>query len=381
MVSVFYILSAVVALGWIHRYFKVKEISRPQYFIEPNYDQVVGNPPLVSIVIPARNEEVNIGRCLLSIVQQEYKNIEIIVLNDRSTDNTAQIVADIAKSDQRVRLINIDHCPDGWSGKNHALVHGVKHVKGKYLLFTDADTYHYQHCLKAIVLYMMKNKVDLLSINPHLVTKSFWENVIMPVAGGILMIWFPLEKINDNNSPLGYANGQLMVFDINSYKKIGGHEAVKDELLEDLAFARKIKQAGMRLKVLWGPELYQTHMYSSLKQIWNGWVRIFCHGFQKRVLLVMNSLILMAVFSFLPYLLVFTAFFLFRQPLPAITSLGVYFFMIYCISVAYGVAKSNRWYLFLHLLSCLMVSFILLYTGYVIIFKQKISWRGCHYSS
>ncbi len=381
MLPVFYVLVGVVALGWVHRYMNIRKISRREYFLDVNHDQVVGTPPLVSIVIPARNEQGNIGKCLQSIIAQEYKHFEVFVLNDRSTDDTALIVADIAKHDQRVHLINIDHCPDGWSGKNHALVHGVKQAKGKFLLFTDADTYHHPHCLKSIVIYMMKNKVDLLSVNPHLVTNSFWENVIMPVAGGMLMIWYPMETVNDTKSPLGYANGQLMVFNMESYHKIGGHESVKDELLEDLAFGRKIKQAGMRLKVLWGPDLYQTHMYSSLKQIWNGWVRIFCHGFQKRLSFVVISLLLMVIFSLLPYGLIVAALTLYPHPLPVIAAIGVYAFMIYAIVKAYGVAKSNRWYIVSHLVGCIMVTFILLHVAYVIVFKQKISWRGCNYSS
>ncbi len=381
MTVVFYIVLFLLAIGWFHRYTRVKVISQPEYFLTPTNETIPGNQPGVTILIPARNEEKNIGRCVESLLAQDYTKLEIIVINDRSTDKTAQIVEQLAKKDKRVKLLNITSCPDGWSGKNHALWNGVKMAGGQFYIFTDADTYHYPHSVRTAVRYAVMHHIDMLSINPHLVTKSFWENVIMPIAGAVLMIWYPLEKINNQSNHHYYANGQFILFNKDAYDRIGGHEIVKEELLEDLALAQKTKQAGLRLKVLWGPELYQTHMYTSLEEIWRGWVRIFYHGLRKSVVKTIASIMLMGGFSILPYFLLIYAIVRFGQPLPVILTVLLFSFMYYILIYAYRVAKSNRVYSVTHFLGCLMVLGILAHTVVTIIGKQQITWRGTRYPS
>ena len=379
--SITYILTGLLFLGWIHRFIKITAISGKNHMLPPDESSRLGTEPLVSILIPALNEENNIEKCVTSLINQEHKNLEIIVVNDRSTDQTEEIVKKLCQQDKRVQLITMDHCPEGWSGKNHALTHGVKQAKGKYLVFTDADTFHYPTCIKTAVSYTENNQVDLLSINPHLVTKSFWENVIMPIAGGVLMLWFPVEKINDRKNNRSYANGQFMLFNTDSYNKIGGHTAVKQELLEDLAFGRLIKQYGLHLKALWGPELYQTHMYSSLREIWRGWVRIFTQGFQKKLYKVIISLGLIVFFAVMPYCLAFYSLFVLNNPLLSILSVSLVCFMLTNVLIAYKLCKANKIYVFSHLLGCLMVSAILIHGAITIIFKQSISWRGISYNA
>lgn len=381
METLFYSLFSIVSIGWLHRYLKVRQLSDASFFIYPDTSAPTPDLPEVSVLIPARNEEKNIGRCLESFVKQDYPKLEIIVVDDRSTDKTAQIVTDFSARHNNIKLLQIRQCPEGWSGKNHAITRGMQIARGKYLIFTDADTYHYPYCVKSAVKYAIDNKVDLLSINPHLVTKSFWENVIMPVAGAVLMIWYPLEKINNGSGNYSYANGQFILFNHETYSKIGGHSSVKEELLEDLALARKIKQENFNLKVLWGPQVYQTHMYSSLKEIWRGWVRIFYHGFQKNLGTFCLSLLLMMVFSISPYILAVYSVFLLPNPVPIILTGVLYGFLVFTIVTAYRLAKSNKWYVLTHLLGCLMVTAILIHSASKIIFKRKITWRGTSYSS
>ncbi len=381
METIFYSIFTLLSFGWLHRYLVVRRISASEFFIYPDDTKTSLEFPNVSVLIPARNEEKNIARCIQSLINQNYPNLEIVVIDDRSTDKTSEIVLSISKKHNNVKLVQIKHCPDGWSGKNHAITNGVKEANGKYLIFTDADTVHYPLCIKSAVKYAMENNVDLLSINPHLITKSFWENVIMPVAGAVLMIWYPVEKINDVSESHSYANGQFILFNRDAYFKIGGHSAVKEELLEDLALARKIKKEKLNLKVLWGPDIYQTHMYSSLKDIWRGWVRIFYHGFQKNLYTIFMSLFLMVSFSILPYALFIFSFFLLPNPTPITLSIILYAFLLYIIMSAYKLAKSNKWYAFSHLLGCIMVCGILIHAASKIIFKRKITWRGISYSS
>jgi len=377
----FYALVTFITCGWVHRFYKVKQISRSEYFIENDKNTDLGSIPPVSILIPAKNEEENIVRCVESLLAQDHKNIDIIVVDDRSTDATAELVTKIAEKDKRVRLLSIDSCPDGWSGKNHALVEGAKLAKHEILVFTDADTYHFSHCISTAVAYALNNKVDMLSINPHLVAGGVWEKLIMPVAGGVLMLWFPMDLINSDSSDLSYANGQFILFDKKSYDAIGGHRSVKQELLEDLALAKSVKSSGLKLKVLWGPHLYQTRMYSNLKDMWNGWVRIFYHGFGKNIIKVILSILVVSIFSLVPYGLLIFSFFGMTGFLPKTVSLFLLFSMYVTFFSAYPVVKSNRLYTLFHLFSSLCVCLILLNTAINIIFKRKIVWRGMSYTS
>ncbi len=377
----FYVCTILITFGWVHRFYKVRQISRSEYFLKPNDSTDPKMLPSVTILIPAKNEETNIVRCVESLLAQDHKELDIIVIDDRSTDLTSKLVTEIAQKDKRVRLLKIEHCPDGWSGKNHALVEGVKLAKHDILVFTDADTYHYPHCITTAVAYAVDNKVDMMSINPHLVAGTVWENLIMPVAGGVLMLWFPMDLINSDSSDLSYANGQFILFDKKSYDSIEGHESVKQELLEDLALARKIKSAGLRLKVLWGPQLYQTRMYTNLKDMWNGWVRIFFYGLGKSVTKVMLSVLAVFLFALLPYGLVIFAFCCMTGVLAKTISLLLVFSMYLTLLMAYPVVKSNRWYTLLHMFSSFFVCLILLHTVVNIMFRRKIVWRGTSYVS
>lgn len=377
----FYTLLTFITCGWVHRFYKVKQISRSEYFIRNDKNTDLDSIPAVSILIPAKNEEKNIVRCVESLLDQDHKDVDIIVIDDRSTDATAELVMKITQKDKRVRLLKIDHCPDGWSGKNHALVEGAKLAKHDMLIFTDADTYHYPHCISTAVAYAVENKVDMLSINPHLVAGGVWENLIMPVAGGVLMLWFPMDLINSDSSDISYANGQFILFDKKSYDVIGGHQLVKQELLEDLALAKNIKSGGLKLKVLWGPQLYQTRMYSNLKDMWNGWVRIFYHGFDKNIVKVILSISTLFLFAMVPYGLLIFSFLGMAGLLPKTASLLLFFSMYVTLFSAYPVVKSNRFYTAFHLFGSFCVCLILLHTAINIIFKRKIVWRGMSYTS
>lgn len=381
MTLFFYVSIVLLFLAWGGRLKLLKTILRREYFLTAGQESVTGVKPTVSVLIPARNEEKNIERCVQSLINQDYKELEIIVINDRSTDNTAQIVEKLALQDERITLLTIDQCPDGWSGKNNALSRGVEIATGSFFVFTDADTHHRPSCIGTALGYAMKNQVDLLSLNPHLVTNSFWENVIMPIAGAVLMIWYPIELINNHGNHRAYANGQFIMMTREAYERTGGHKAVKTELLEDLALALKIKQAGMRLRVLWAPELYSTHMYTSFQDIWRGWVRIFLHGLYRSVTKMAASLLLMFFFSLLPYVLLFIALIMLPQLLPVILVAILFAFISIVIRKAYTAADANPLYIGAHILGCIIVAAILFHAMVTVITKRNITWRGIAYTS
>ncbi|OPX22022.1 MAG: hypothetical protein B1H04_05635, partial [Planctomycetales bacterium 4484_123] len=143
----------------------------------------------------AKDEQANIGRCVRTLLEQDYPDFEVIVVNDRSTDETAEIVQRLAEEDRRLRLINVGELPAGWCGKNHAMHVGIARARGEYICMMDADCRQTsRHSLRAAVAYALDSGTDLLSVLPNLELVGFWENVVQPVCGGIMMIWFSPEK-------------------------------------------------------------------------------------------------------------------------------------------------------------------------------------------
>ncbi len=225
--------------------------------------------PIVSVVIPARNEEACLETCLKSLLDQTGIPFEIIVVDDGSTDGTRRI----AESFGAVRVMAAPPLPDGWCGKSNALAFGARHARGDWFLFTDADTYHKPRSLARAVSEAERHGVDLLSYSPEQVVKGFWERAIMPVVFAELAATFKPREVSDPRSPVAAANGQYLLVRRHAYELIGGHASVAYTLLEDVDLARSIKEAGGRLSFRYGGEAVKTRMYRSFKQLREGWTK------------------------------------------------------------------------------------------------------------
>ncbi len=294
-------LSCLVFLVWTSRHLLISREQKSQFLLTGESPGPPEGAPLISVVIAAKDEADNIGPCVRSLLEQDYPSFEIIVCNDRSTDETAAIVERIAASDERVRLINIDHLPAGWYGKNHAMATGVAAARGEWICMTDADCRQVSsRTLSAAMQHAADTQADLLSVLPTLHTHGFWEDVIQPVCGGVMMIWFNPEKINNPKKSNAYANGAFVLIKRASYEVIGTHEAIKGLMMEDMHLARRIKQAGMNLRLVRSKGLYSVRMYTSLGEIMRGWCRIFFGSFGTLGRLA-TSLTLLVVIGLLPY--------------------------------------------------------------------------------
>ena len=295
----------IIFVIWASRHFTVASYRRKAFVLDEGYEPEEpvepGQLPRVSVVVAAKDEETNIGRCVNTMLEQEYPNFEVVVANDRSADNTAAIVERIAEHDGRLRLINIGELPDGWCGKNNAMQTAIAQTDGEWICMIDADCRQTSTAtLAAAVQYAIAHGADLLSVLPNLEMKGFWENVVQPVCGGIMMIWFLPDKVNDPERPHAYANGAFMLIRRSAYEAIGTHEAVKDQVNEDMHMAARIKAAGLRLRVVRNEGLYLVRMYTSLREIIRGWSRIFygTFGTLKRLMI---SLALLTFMGLLPY--------------------------------------------------------------------------------
>jgi glycosyltransferase involved in cell wall biosynthesis len=225
--------------------------------------------PEVSIIVPARNEEASLGNCLQSLAAQAGVAFEIIVVDDGSTDRTREI----AQSFAGVRLISAGPLPAGWTGKNNAVVAGTREATGGWFLFTDADTVHSLGSLARALAEARENKAEMLSYSPEQIAVTFWEMAVLPVVFAELARQYPPRKVRDPASPLAAANGQYILIRRETYDAVGGHTAIADNLLEDVALARAVKGAGRSLRFRYAADAVRTRMYRSFRQLREGWTK------------------------------------------------------------------------------------------------------------
>jgi glycosyltransferase involved in cell wall biosynthesis len=258
------------------------------------------DPPLVSIIVPARNEEANIAECLDSLVRQSYPRREVIVVDDRSEDGTADVVRRQQTRFADVRLVQVSQLPPGWTGKTHALVQAAREARGEWFLFVDADIRLDPDNLTSTLTYARERGLEFLSLLPRADCRSFWEGVLQPLLGIMLMLRFPLSSVNDPGQSCAFANGQYILIRRSAYEALGGHAAVCGELLEDMALAQRAKAQRLPLAVIHGYRIASVRMYGSFLDIWRGWRRIYIHAFGRRAASLLVSALLIIVFSLNP---------------------------------------------------------------------------------
>lgn len=225
--------------------------------------------PVVSVMVPARNEEVSLGACLESLAAQTGIAHEVIVMDDYSTDRTREI----AESFAGVRVIEAPPLPTGWTGKNNAVTAGARVARGQWLLFTDADTVHLPGSLARALAEAKENGADMLSYSPEQIAVTFWEMAVLPVVFAELARRYPPSKVSDPNSPIAASNGQYILIKREAYNAVGGHAAVASDLLEDVALARAVKQSGRNIRFRYAADAVRTRMYRNFRQLCEGWTK------------------------------------------------------------------------------------------------------------
>ncbi len=232
----------------------------------------IGNPILVSAIIPARNEEASVGRAVESVAGQAEIG-EVMVVNDQSTDGTAEILAELAARIPKVRVLTIEALPEGWTGKNYALAIGAAQATGDWLLFTDADTYHYPGSTRRALADAVDHDAVLVSYSPEQEMETFWERALIPYVYCRLGAKFSYARVNDPAQADAAANGQYLMVLRDVYKAVGGHSAVAGEVLEDVALARRVKAAGHRIYFTAPMGIVRTRMYQNFSAMWEGWTK------------------------------------------------------------------------------------------------------------
>lgn len=334
---------------------------------------------LISILIPARNEEDNIEACVRSVLNQEYSDFELIILNDNSTDRTGEILNRLSLTDKRIKILNGNILPNGWVGKNFACHQLQKEAKGNYLLFIDADTELSRDCIgRALHFAVLKNS-DLLSVMPNEITGSFWEKVTIPMLYFAVMAFIPIafiERLKSNKFAMG--NGQFMFFKKSFYDMIGGHESLKNRIVEDVWLSKRVKEFEGKLVFADGTDIVKCRMYRNFNEVWNGFSKNFFAGLSFSI----TGLILLDIFYFIIFILpLFLIFYGLSESNLSVTYCSVISFVIpVLIRISHSVKfKQPFWFSFLNVLSSVIIILLSLNSYRVIKFGKGASWKDRNY--
>lgn len=301
------------------------------------------NPPLISILIPARNEEKNIKRCLRSLIRQDYPNIEIIVLDDNSADKTASVVSDYAKKNKKIKLISGKPLPFGWLGKSFACQQLADASNGRYILFTDADTLHFKNSVSSAFAAMLANNLDAVSIFARQITVTIHERMMVPFANYFLLSFLPLLLVLRSKKQLFCtAIGQFMLFKKSIYQKIGGHRSVKKEILEDIHISKQVKKHGFKFMIFDGKNNFYCRMYRSLGGVIKGYSKVLAAVFDYNIYLQGTVTVLVFLFYLVPFISLPLGIFIFDWPQVIINLIILQVIIILAIKTILTVRFKDR---------------------------------------
>ncbi len=384
ILSTVFLFVGIAITYWVHN----------QQFIEvliPESDPPEpSTAPLISVIVPARNEARNIRSCIEALVAQTYPILEFILVDDRSTDNTLEIVEDISahlnyEDGPAVKIISGVDLPPGWAGKSHALFQGVAAAQGEWLCFVDADTFARPSLVSSAYQAAQSLSADLLTILTDQRLVSFWEKVIMPLVFTALSVGFPADRVNDPKVPDAIANGQFILIRRPVYESVGGHQAVRAEIAEDKALAILVKGSGYHLVLGDGRQLAQTRMYTSLTEIWEGWTKNIYLGLQDRLWLLgigaltgLVAAIVLPLWTALSFVWAFSGGG-WMAYLAAAQSLLVWCNLIFHRIKACRALHINPWYALTLPLGALFFTLMMFTSAYKVLSGQGVTWRGRSY--
>jgi len=260
--------------------------------------------PMVSILVPARNEERNIARCVQSLLALDYPSFEVLVLDDQSSDNTRAILEKISHTHSKLKVLYGDTPPGSQVGKNWACSQLAREAQGELLFFTDADTFHQPETLKTIVTALEGEQADLLTGFPRQEMQTWGERFLVPFFAWALLCFNPLAFAYRLRLPaLSSAIGQMMLFRREAYLIIGGHDGVGSSIVDDLMLARKIKSYGLRWRVIYIADLISCRMYRNSREAFNGFAKNLFAAFDSRLLPFLSIFLWLVVLFWEPLII------------------------------------------------------------------------------
>jgi chlorobactene glucosyltransferase len=398
VVSTIFFIAGLIIIYWLHNQYHLDIVVGP---VPPP-----SNAPLISVCIPARNEERNIRACVEAVLEQDYPNFEVIVLDDRSTDSTPEILRQLISESGSLlpmqqmqeqapafHVISGPNLPIGWAGKPHALHQAsasARGAPGAWLCFIDADTFISPETLSSCYAKALETQADMFTIMTFQIMGTFWERVVMPLVMTGLSAGFSPRKVNDPQRRDAIANGQFILIKRGVYDAIGGHESVKGSIVEDKAIAEQVKWNGYRLIVADGMKLARTRMYTSLPEMWEGWTKNIYLGLRDQ-----PSLMALGVFG--AFLAVIVSLFLPAWPLLGLfwylngggwmamaiilESLLVWAYMLYARSLANLKMGISPRYSLTTPLGAAIFGAMMFTSTWKVLSRQGVTWKGRTYGS
>ncbi len=352
------------------------------------------SPPLVSILIPAKDEGSHIRTCIERVLQQDYPAFEVIAINDRSSDDTGAILDELVRSHadsceagsdparvgvKTLRAVHIADLPSGWLGKCHALDEGAKHAKGEWLFFVDSDVKLDPEALSRIAALAIDRKCDAVSITTTIQTEHFIEKLMLPLLAATWITMFMADQTNEDSEPdKALANGQVFLIRADIYNQVGGHAAVKDRIVEDVELMRLMKKSGLKTRFYAGRHLASTRMHTHFKQMLHGWARIFAGTSRGKIwpMLLAMPFFVVCVLSVYPILI---GSIIFGATYWLVASLIHFIVMTICMGLMWVWSGNNPIYALLLPISVPIELWIL---GFSIrrAISGTIDWRGAQLS-
>jgi glycosyltransferase involved in cell wall biosynthesis len=328
---------------------------------------------IVSAIVPARNEEASIAACINSLAAQP-EIIEIIAVNDQSSDRTAEILHGLAKNIPQLRVIDAPPPPPGWVGKNHAVSLGAQQATSPWLLFTDADAVLLEGAIAKALALATEKDAAFLSFSPEQELQTWYEKVLIPFIYLRLAQRFSFDEVNDPSSKSAAANGQFLMIAREAYDAVGGHAAIHNSVLEDVALARRVKSDGFRIWFASGFGIVRVRMYRSFSAMWEGW--------KKNLFQLMGGTtgsVFSEFESALPWMILVIL--IIGIKLPIATFAGVILLLLR--QLTYGLALSRNHFPFKYIIYYLPAIFMyagVLWASHESYAKGKVTWKGREYS-
>jgi len=323
--------------------------------------------PLVSIIIPAKDETKTIEACINSLLNSNYKNKEIIVVT--GDNHTKEVV----KRFKNINIIEEPPLPEGWIGKNWACYNGYKYAKGDYLLFTDADTIHTKELLNLAVAKSEEENIGLLTLIPSLIMDDFLVNLTLPVIGQYIVVYTFAPFVNNDKSNKYFGNGQFMLFKRETYEKIGTHEAVKGEIIEDFHLSKLVKEKGFKLRLYNALDLFYVKMYENFNDMVKGWSKNLYLGLNAKFSYLIIAILALFFIYLFPFFSIFLSI-IFNYFNLFLWSIIIYLFYFFRFGIMYYKLNSKFIYGFLYFIPIILFIYMLIisYNDY----KKGIVWKG-----
>ncbi|NSL76041.1 MAG: glycosyltransferase [Thaumarchaeota archaeon] len=371
------IIIPILALSWfiillfrIFSFFNIDKLS---------LDENPLHNPLISIIIPARNEKLNILRCLESIKKQTYSNFEVIVVDDNSTDDTYHIANQFCQNDDRFSLLKLNNDDKTWVGKNRACHEGSKISNGSLLLFIDADTEHQTHSIKSSLSYMQNSNLDVFTMFPQLTCSDFWGKLILPILISMINILYSPLLLNSKSTSIAYLIGGFILIKKQIYDDIGGHESIKSSFVEDKSLGERLKKSGYNLKLIRSGNFVTTYSNTGFTNNIDAIQRATSASFiESHLFLGLTSIFLAFIGLVLPYFLIFF-----------ITSLEISYSVLILLTITFmGISyliefadiNHSKLYILFQPITNLIFFYCMIVSVFKIYSNSSFVWRGRAYT-